>query len=120
MSSGLVLVATVTAVFERSGASDEPTPTQIAATLIALEPVTTVRIDAHGRPSVFRVDVPDGDLRRAAAAARAIATGVAAALEVGVTILSIALATEDERAEVFREGTPDGDPCLPPRARDQT
>lgn len=120
MSASAVLVATVTAVFEPSAAADELTPAQVAAALIALEAVTTVRIDAHGRPSVFRADVPDGDHERAAAGARSIATGVAAQLRARVTILSVALATEDERVEVFREGAPDGDPCLPPRARDQT
>lgn len=58
-----VVVATVTVVFEPV-AADAATPQQLASALIADERVSTVRVGAHGAPSVYRVDVPGEDPAR--------------------------------------------------------
>jgi len=99
-TESLVLIATVTAVF---GAT-EVTPEKIAEALLEAENVTTVRIDDHGCPSVFRVDVAPGALTAAADEAREVAATVAENLCAAVDVVGVTLTTDNDRIEVFRAG----------------
>ena len=56
-----VLVATVTAVFAAGAGDGEQagSPEELAAALLDHEDVTTVRVNAHGMASGYRVDVAD-------------------------------------------------------------
>lgn len=97
-----VLVASVTVVFGPGGGHAEPEA--VAAGLLDHDDVSTVRINAHGCASGYRVDVTGPSLQDAAGRASALATEVAARLDLSAEVVSVGLTRDYDRTEVFRIG----------------
>jgi hypothetical protein len=97
-----LLVASVTVVFGPDGGHAEPEA--VAAGLLDHDEVSTVRINAHGSASGYRVDVMGPSLEEAAGHASALAAEVAARLDLRAEVLSVGLTRDDDRREVFRIG----------------
>jgi hypothetical protein len=96
------LVATVTVVF--AGAPEGAPPEAVAARLLREEDVSTVRIERHGRPSAYRVDVREASYEDAAERAAALAAEAADDLGLEAEVISVGLLRDDDRTEVFRVG----------------
>lgn len=96
-----MLVATVVVVF--AGEAGGP-PEEVATALLEHEDVSTVRVNAHGDPSGYRVDVPDQQYEVASERASGIAEEVAERLDLTAEVLSVGLVRDSDRVEVFRAG----------------
>jgi hypothetical protein len=83
-------IVTVVVVFD-GGERPLVAPEQIADALLSVEEVTTVRIADHGRPSVYRADVADGE------EAVAIAAAVAERLGLTLEVTGVTLTADEER-----------------------
>jgi hypothetical protein len=101
MPDPTILVATVTVVF--AGRAGGP-PEDVATALLEHEDVSTVRVNAHGDPSGYRVDVLDQRYEEASDRASGIAEEVARRLGLTAEVRSVGLVRDSDRVEVFRAG----------------